>query len=147
MALLVFYHDVLVKNPVGILFGPFLKCCLVLTISSLFYRSLAKGTLKPTRIKPLMQRIQNFIFSREFGRNFVLKKAKEGVMKQTSGLYPAPLKILEVIRTGLAEGPVAGYTAEAEVCWITNETYACVGSRSLVMNASRDPILLASKRN
>lgn len=78
-------------------------------------RSLAKGTLKVNRTKPLMQRIQNFIFSKEFGRNFVLKKAREGVMKQTSGLYPAPLKILKVVETGLADGSVAGYNAEAEV--------------------------------
>lgn len=29
-------------------------------------------------------------------RDFVFKKAKETVMKKTLGLYPAPLKILEV---------------------------------------------------
>merc|ERR1719427_1658762 len=33
-------------------------------------------------------------------------------MKQTNGLYPAPLKILEVIRTGLDKGEAAGYEAE-----------------------------------
>lgn len=31
----------------------------------------------------------------------------------TQGLYPAPLKIMEVIRTGLDKGTVAGYEAEA----------------------------------
>ena len=35
-------------------------------------------------------------------------------MKKTGGLYPAPLKILEVIRTGLDKGPVVGYEAEAK---------------------------------
>jgi len=30
-------------------------------------------------------------------RDFVFKKAEETVMKKTLGLYPAPLKILEVI--------------------------------------------------
>ena len=37
-------------------------------------------------------------------------------MKQTAGLYPAPLKIMEVIRTGIEEGGKAGYEAEAQVC-------------------------------
>ena len=38
------------------------------------------------------------------------------VMKQTAGLYPAPLKIMEVIRTGVEKGKVAGYEAECQVC-------------------------------
>ena len=33
-------------------------------------------------------------------------------MKQTNGLYPAPLKILEVLREGLDEGAAKGYIAE-----------------------------------
>ena len=36
------------------------------------------------------------------------------VMKQTAGNYPAPLKILDVIRTGLVNGPTQGYAAEAK---------------------------------
>ena len=36
-------------------------------------------------------------------------------MKQTAGLYPAPLKIMEVIRTGIEKGGEAGYEAEAQV--------------------------------
>jgi enoyl-CoA hydratase/long-chain 3-hydroxyacyl-CoA dehydrogenase len=34
-------------------------------------------------------------------------------MKMSKGLYPAPLKILEVVRTGLDKGVQAGYEAEA----------------------------------
>lgn len=37
-------------------------------------------------------------------------------MKQTMGNYPAPLKILDVIRTGLVTGKQAGYEEEAKVC-------------------------------
>ena len=44
--------------------------------------------------------------------NVVFKKAKEQVMKQTNGLYPAPLKILEVVKAGLQQGPNVGYEAE-----------------------------------
>jgi len=37
-------------------------------------------------------------------------------MKKTAGLYPAPLRIIEVIRTGLEKGQEEGYEAEAKVC-------------------------------
>lgn len=43
----------------------------------------------------------------------IFKKARAQVIKATGGLYPAPLKILEVIRTGLDKSPAVGYDAEA----------------------------------
>ena len=46
-------------------------------------------------------------------RNYVFSKARQQVMKMTGGLYPAPLKILDVVRTGLEQGPVQGYEAES----------------------------------
>eukprot|EP00118_Oscarella_pearsei_P025298 m.307946 g.307946 ORF g.307946 m.307946 type:complete len:766 (+) comp43074_c0_seq1:86-2383(+) len=46
--------------------------------------------------------------------NYIFNQAKKKVMKQTLGKYPAPLKILEVTRTGLSEGPEAGYKAECK---------------------------------
>ena len=48
----------------------------------------------------------------DFVKNIVFDKAKEQVMKQTNGLYPAPLRILEVVRAGLDKGPTEGYKAE-----------------------------------
>lgn len=50
-------------------------------------------------------------------------------MKQTQGLYPAPLKILEVIKTGVEKGPEAGYEAEARgfsELGVTNESKALI---------------------
>ncbi len=47
------------------------------------------------------------------GRGFAIKKARGAVLKQTGGHYPAPLKILEVMETGLAKGVEAGLAAEA----------------------------------
>merc|ERR1719158_1239026 len=47
-------------------------------------------------------------------KDYVFNQAKGKVMKQTNGLYPAPLKILEVVRAGLDGGPDAGYKAERE---------------------------------
>ena len=46
-------------------------------------------------------------------------------MKQTSGLYPAPLKIMEVIRTGIEEGGNAGYEAEAQVGVLVGGATVC----------------------
>jgi len=48
------------------------------------------------------------------GRKILFDKAREGVMEKSRGLYPAPLKILEVVRTGMAKGLEAGLAAEAE---------------------------------
>ena len=47
-------------------------------------------------------------------KDYVFNQAKGKVMKQTNGLYPAPLKILEVLREGLDKGPEGGYKAERE---------------------------------
>lgn len=55
----------------------------------------------------------SWAFSTDFVKDQVFKKAKAQVMKMSGGLYPAPLKILEVVRTGLDKGPAAGYEAEA----------------------------------
>jgi enoyl-CoA hydratase/long-chain 3-hydroxyacyl-CoA dehydrogenase len=45
----------------------------------------------------------------------VIRKAKEGVMKATQGNYPAPLKILDVVRAGLIDGEKEGYEMETQV--------------------------------
>lgn len=47
-------------------------------------------------------------------RDFVFNKAKATVMGKTKGLYPAPLKIIDVIKAGVEKGQVAGYEAEAQ---------------------------------
>lgn len=40
--------------------------------------------------------VMDLILSYDAGKNFVFNKAKGQVMKMTKGLYPAPLKIIEV---------------------------------------------------
>ena len=47
------------------------------------------------------------------GRNLLFKQAKEGLLKQTKGLMPAPERALEAVRIGIEQGPEAGYAAEA----------------------------------
>jgi len=46
-------------------------------------------------------------------KDYVFNQAKGKVMKQTNGLYPAPLKILDVVRKTLDQ-PGEGYKAESE---------------------------------
>ncbi|XP_059476580.1 trifunctional enzyme subunit alpha, mitochondrial [Neocloeon triangulifer] len=78
-------------------------------------RQLATGELKVSREKKgLVDKVLKFALNYEFVRNQIFGKAKDAVMKQTGGLYPAPLKILECIRAGVEKGPVAGYEAEAK---------------------------------
>lgn len=77
-------------------------------------QDLASGKLKAVRgPKSLIDKIIQQLMSFEFVKDQIFKRAKAQVMKATGGLYPAPLKILEVIRTGLDKGPVAGFDAEA----------------------------------
>uniref|UniRef100_A0A673KFW3 Trifunctional enzyme subunit alpha, mitochondrial n=1 Tax=Sinocyclocheilus rhinocerous TaxID=307959 RepID=A0A673KFW3_9TELE len=54
--------------------------------------------------------LQYYPFVRQQIYNTVQKK----VMKQTKGLYPAPLKIIECVKAGLEQGPTAGYLAESQ---------------------------------
>jgi len=46
-------------------------------------------------------------------RKLIFAKARKGVMSQTHGHYPAPLKAIEVMETGFANGIEAGLAAEA----------------------------------
>lgn len=47
------------------------------------------------------------------GRKVLFDQAKKPVMKKTRGNYPAPLRILEVVKTGLEKGFAKGLAAEA----------------------------------
>ncbi len=63
---------------------------------------------KPARL-PLWQRA---LTATPAGRHLLLAQARKTVLKKTGGHYPAPLKILEVLQTGLDEGLEAGLQAE-----------------------------------
>lgn len=96
------------------------------------------GTLKIKREKPLTDRLLSAALNYKLVKDQIFSKAKSQVLKQTNGLYPAPLKvnmvfltflvglnefsstlfslfalqILQVLRTTLDEGSQAGYAAE-----------------------------------
>lgn len=78
-------------------------------------KDIASGNMKVDRSKKgLVSKATSMAMQLEFVKNIIFKKAKEQVMKASRGLYPAPLKILDVVRTGVDKGPTAGYEAEAQ---------------------------------
>lgn len=72
-----------------------------------------KGLPKP-KAKNMQRKLMDAAFGYDMVRNYVFNTAKGKVIGQTKGLYPAPLKILDVIKTGLEKGSEAGYEAEAQ---------------------------------
>jgi len=77
-------------------------------------KQLGEGSMKlPQRgPKSTTDKVTKMALGYDFVKDYVFKTAKDKVMKQTNGLYPAPLKILEVVRTGLDKGPTVGYETE-----------------------------------
>ncbi|XP_043998525.1 hydroxyacyl-CoA dehydrogenase trifunctional multienzyme complex subunit alpha b [Gambusia affinis] len=76
-------------------------------------RGIVNKSISIEQKKNVMQRIQDYAMSFEFVRNKIYKTVHDKVMKQSKGLYPAPLKIIECVKTGVEEGPIAGYLAES----------------------------------
>ncbi|XP_055593317.1 trifunctional enzyme subunit alpha, mitochondrial [Uranotaenia lowii] len=76
-------------------------------------KDLATEKMKINRKKSgLVNSITEFAFSIDWVKEKVFAKAREQVMKLSGGLYPAPLKILDVIRVGVDKGFEAGSEAE-----------------------------------
>uniref|UniRef100_A0A8C0IIP6 Trifunctional enzyme subunit alpha, mitochondrial n=1 Tax=Bubo bubo TaxID=30461 RepID=A0A8C0IIP6_BUBBB len=61
-----------------------------------FARGLANRTVSAKRSKGLMQKLTDYAMAVPFVRQQVYKTVENKVRKQTKGLYPAPLKIIEV---------------------------------------------------
>jgi len=74
---------------------------------------LASGKLKKEKKQSVMDKAMAIALSFGFVKDKIFEKARGQVMKQSKGLYPAPLKILDVVRVGLDRGMVAGFEAEA----------------------------------
>ena len=80
--------------------------------------------------KPLVREdkrafVEKLLESNPLTRRIIYSKAKEMVMKQTQGNYPAPLRILECVQIGMEEGMERGLDAEAvkfEELILTNES-------------------------
>lgn len=76
-------------------------------------RQLADGSLKPKRQLPLAERILRQAMKIDYVKNYVFGQAEKMVMKLTQGLYPAPFKIIECVKTGIDKGMDEGLRVEA----------------------------------
>ncbi|XP_003472907.1 trifunctional enzyme subunit alpha, mitochondrial [Cavia porcellus] len=95
-----------------------------------FAKGLADKKITPKRDKGLVEKLTSYAMSIPFVRQQVYKKVEEKVRKQTKGLYPAPLKIIDAVKTGLEQGSDAGYLAESQKFGelaVTKESKALVG--------------------
>jgi 3-hydroxyacyl-CoA dehydrogenase/enoyl-CoA hydratase/3-hydroxybutyryl-CoA epimerase len=74
--------------------------------------ALADGKLKPASARK--RGSPKFAENLPGLRGFILRKARQGVMSKTHGLYPAPLRLLEVIERGLDKPVDAALELEAK---------------------------------
>uniref|UniRef100_A0A8C3TB33 Trifunctional enzyme subunit alpha, mitochondrial n=1 Tax=Chelydra serpentina TaxID=8475 RepID=A0A8C3TB33_CHESE len=79
-----------------------------------FARGLANKTVSLKREKGLVQKLTDYAMSVPFVRQQIYKTVEKRVQQQTKGLYPAPVKIIEVVKTGLEQGNEAGYLSESQ---------------------------------
>ncbi|XP_053444170.1 trifunctional enzyme subunit alpha, mitochondrial [Nycticebus coucang] len=79
-----------------------------------FAKGLADKTISPKRDKGLVEKLTAYAMTIPFVRQQIYKKVEEKVRKQTKGLYPAPLKIIDVVKTGIEQGNDAGYLCESQ---------------------------------
>ena len=73
---------------------------------------LAREPAQRTRKSPAKTIRNKLLAGNSFGRSFVFDKARKKVAGLTKGHYPAPLKIIDVVEVGLAQGRAAGFAAE-----------------------------------
>ncbi|XP_060844681.1 trifunctional enzyme subunit alpha, mitochondrial [Rhopalosiphum padi] len=78
-------------------------------------KKLASGQklTKRNKNKTIIDKAIDLALQQEWLREKFFDSAKGKVLKMTGGLYPAPLKIIEVIKTGIAQGSTKGYAAES----------------------------------
>uniref|UniRef100_A0A8B9LJF8 Trifunctional enzyme subunit alpha, mitochondrial n=1 Tax=Astyanax mexicanus TaxID=7994 RepID=A0A8B9LJF8_ASTMX len=77
-------------------------------------KDLAKKKISLEKKKGLMQKLQDSVLGLSFVRKQIYNTVQKKVMKQTKGLYPAPLKIIECVQTGIEKGSAEGYKVESE---------------------------------
>lgn len=58
--------------------------------------------------------LMGFLEKTPFGPSLILRKARQGVMAKTRGLYPAPLTLLDVVSFALGHGSKQGFAKEAK---------------------------------
>uniref|UniRef100_A0A9J7YPX9 Hydroxyacyl-CoA dehydrogenase trifunctional multienzyme complex subunit alpha a n=1 Tax=Cyprinus carpio carpio TaxID=630221 RepID=A0A9J7YPX9_CYPCA len=98
-----------------------------------FAKGLAGRKVTVEKKKGLVQSKTNtldFVMGLPPVRKQIYKTVHSKVMKQSKGLYPAPLKIIECIQTGIEKGNAAGYLTESQnfgKLAMTSESRALIG--------------------
>ncbi|KAK1171788.1 trifunctional enzyme subunit alpha, mitochondrial-like [Acipenser oxyrinchus oxyrinchus] len=93
-------------------------------------KGIANKKISLKKEKGLMQRLTGYVMGIPFVRKQIYNTVQTKVTKQTKGLYPAPLKIIEVVQTGIEQGSDAGYLAESQKFGelaMTRESKALIG--------------------
>ncbi|NXA39922.1 ECHA enzyme, partial [Eudromia elegans] len=90
-----------------------------------FARGLANKTVSTKKPKGLIQKVTDYAMAIPLVRKQIYKTVESRVQKQTKGLYPAPLKIIEVVKTGLDQGNDAGYLIESQNFGLLAMTKEC----------------------
>ncbi|XP_021057230.1 trifunctional enzyme subunit alpha, mitochondrial [Mus pahari] len=95
-----------------------------------FAKGLADRKVSAKQSKGLVEKLTTYAMTIPFVRQQVYKTVEEKVKKQTKGLYPAPLKIIDAVKAGLEQGTDAGYLAESQKFGelaLTKESKALMG--------------------
>ncbi|EGV95842.1 trifunctional enzyme subunit alpha, mitochondrial [Cricetulus griseus] len=95
-----------------------------------FAKGLADRKVSTKPSKGLIDKLTSYAMTIPFVRQQIYKTVEEKVKKQTKGLYPAPLKIIDVVKAGLEQGNDAGYLAESQKFGelaLTKESKALMG--------------------
>ncbi|XP_051880624.1 hydroxyacyl-CoA dehydrogenase trifunctional multienzyme complex subunit alpha a [Pristis pectinata] len=93
-------------------------------------RGIANKQISLKKDKKLIDNVQSWAMKFPFIRKQIYKMVEKKVMAQTKGLYPAPLKIIEAVKTGSEQGSDAGYLMESQKFGelaVTNESKALIG--------------------
>ncbi|XP_029903502.1 hydroxyacyl-CoA dehydrogenase trifunctional multienzyme complex subunit alpha a [Myripristis murdjan] len=93
-------------------------------------KGIANKKVSLTKEKGFMQKLQDTVMGLGPVRKQIYKTVSDKVQKQTKGLYPAPVKIIESIQAGVEQGGEAGYVAEATnfgKLAMTSESRALIG--------------------
>jgi 3-hydroxyacyl-CoA dehydrogenase / enoyl-CoA hydratase / 3-hydroxybutyryl-CoA epimerase len=78
-------------------------------------RALASSHGSDGRRRDLVERVRGALLEdNPAGRAVLFRQAEANVRAKTHGNLPAPLRAIEVVRTGVEQGPRAGYAAEAQ---------------------------------
>ncbi|XP_072490034.1 trifunctional enzyme subunit alpha, mitochondrial isoform X2 [Notamacropus eugenii] len=95
-----------------------------------FAKELADKKISLKKEKGLIDKLTAYAMTFPFVRQLIYKKVEERVQKQTKGLYPAPLQIINVVKTGIEHGGEAGYLSESQKFGelaMTKESKALIG--------------------